>query len=609
MCGITAVINENCSNIIIDSLIQLQNRGYDSAGIGTIVNDNFVINKYASDNNNTGIDKIQAEIINHNGSNIGIGHTRWATHGGKTDNNSHPHISYDNKILVVHNGIIENFFNLKNILIKKKIKFKSDTDTEVISNLLAYEYNKTNNMLISIENTIKVLEGTWGLCIMCIDHKDVIYCTRKGSPLLVGINNDLGMIVSEQTAFCNKVNNYIVLKENDICSIKFNNNLIEMDTKYINYDKKQINELNIITNPHPFTHWTLREIYEQKESSLRALSLGGRILSDDSVRLGGLIPFTEIIIKLDNIILLGCGTSYYAGLYSIDFFRDLCDFNTVNVCDGAEFNENIIPKIGNTGLILLSQSGETKDLHRCIDIGKKNNLFLIGVINVVDSMISREVHCGCYLNAGREVGVASTKSFTSQAIVLSMIAIWISEKKQININKRKMYIKDLRNLSNDIGNAINLSYKNIDKYLDLFKNHKSCFLLGKNKGEAIAKEGALKIKEISYIHAEGYSSSGLKHGPFALLTDKFPVIIIAPYNFYYSKNLNAYNEIKSRNANILFITDTKTEKKNVIYIPKNNTYSELLCVIPLQMLAYKISISKDINPDMPKNLAKVVTVE
>ena len=609
MCGIVGIINKLSNILVLESLKQLQNRGYDSAGIGSINNSKFIINKYASNKFESGIEKLENFIGNHNLSNISIGHTRWATHGGKTDYNSHPHISFDRKFILVHNGIIENYLTLKHDLEKKDIHFQSDTDTEVIVNLLAYIYQQSKNISESIEKTIRKLEGTWGLCILCIDDENSIYCTRNGSPLLVGTNSDIGMIVSEQSAFCNRINNYIVLKNNDICCLTKENKTITMKTRFLNYLYKDVISSKLILSPDPFKHWTLREIFEQSESSLRAISLGARILSNNSVKLGGLVPFENTIVNLDNLIILGCGTSYFAGLYGSHFFRDLCNFNVVNVFDGAEFEEYHIPNIGTTGLLLLSQSGETKDLHRCIEIAKSKNIFMIGVVNVVDSMISREVNCGCYLNAGREVGVASTKSFTSQAILLSIIAIWISEKKNLNLHKRTKYIHDLRNLSNDILCLLKKLDNSIHKHISIFQNHSSCFLLGKGQGEAIAKEGALKIKEISYIHAEGYSSSSLKHGPFALLNEGFPIVLISPCDKNYSKNLNAFEELKSRGVNILFITDDLTITENVIHIPSNPTYSYLLSIIPIQLLAYHLSVSKNINPDMPKNLAKVVTVE
>jgi glucosamine--fructose-6-phosphate aminotransferase (isomerizing) len=324
--------------------------------------------------------------------------------------------------------------------------------------------------------------------------------------------------------------------------------------------------------------------------------------------LGGLYSKKNELMNIENIILLGCGTSYNAGLLGVHFLKELCHFNTVQMFDGAEFNLNDVPKKGKTALILLSQSGETKDLHRCIEIAKKNDLFTIGVVNVVDSLIAREVDCGCYLNAGKEVAVASTKSFTSQIILLSMISVWFAQNHYANKSNRTQYISDLYNLNNNISELfIDLESK-IDNILHLF-HHNSCFILGKGQNEALAREASLKIKEISYIHSEAYSSSSLKHGPFALLCENFPVILIMPDDEHFHKNMNAYHEIKSRNANILVITNKKINVENVIYVPFNKTYNNILSIIPLQMLAYKLSVNKGINPDMPKNLAKVVTVE
>ena len=614
MCGIVGIItNENkCVDCLLNGLKNLQNRGYDSAGICSIQNQQFILDKYASNDNCSALSKLDDIKDKHIASKIGIGHTRWATHGGKTDANSHPHISSDNKFAIVHNGIIENFATLKDTLIKEGYTFKSQTDSEVVANLLAHNYKKTNNVISTINETITQLEGTWGLVIMCVDNEDELYCTKNGSPLLIGQTENYVMATSEQSGFNEKIKNYIVLNNYDVCVIKKDINKITIQTNHI-YNLKPITNDQSISSPSPYSHWTLKEIYEQKESTLRAISFGGRIVSNESVKLGGLERQKEKLLELENIILLGCGTSYHASLLGAYYLKDLCNFNTVQVVDGAEFNINDVPKKGKTGLILLSQSGETKDLHRCIQIAKTNNLFTIGVVNVVDSLIAREVDCGCYLNAGKEVAVASTKSFTSQSIVLSMIAVWFSQNCNINKEKRIKYISDLYNLNFCISELFNNLEKNIENMVPLFDNNHSCFVLGKGQSEAIAHEASLKIKEISYIHSEGYSSSSLKHGPFALLCDKFPVILIMPNDEHYAKNVNAYHEIKSRNANILVITnkefkDTNT-RTNIIYIPFNETYNSLLSVIPLQILAYKLSVSKGINPDMPKNLAKVVTVE
>lgn len=608
MCGISAFIgnNQNAFKQILNALYQLQNRGYDSAGISIIDDNNIITHKYAST-----IDKTALELLKEfdYSSNIGIGHTRWATHGAKTDSNSHPHISHDGKFSLVHNGIIENFQEIKQFLLENDIENISQTDTEVIVNLVSYYYNEDKNISNAIEKATQRLTGTWGIAIICIDEPNTIYCTRHGSPLLIGIDDKMAMITSEQSGFCNQFSKYIVLNNQDICSICFNNDKITIDTKDVYTPKRALNSNNALT-PYPHPHWTIKEIKEQIDSSLRAISLGGRLLSTNQVNLGGLRDNEESLNEIDNLIILGCGTSYHAGMFGIHFFKEICDFNCVQLFDGAEFTQHDIPKKGKTCILLLSQSGETKDLHRCIKIANEHNLYMIGVVNVVDSLIAREVHCGCYLNAGREVAVASTKAYTSQVILLSMISTWFSQIKLTQELKRKRIIEDLRKLYLDIEKTISICEKQIDSLIPLFNNRNSCFLLGKNKGESIAREGALKIKEISYIHAEGYSTSSLKHGPFALLDEGFPVILIAPDDEYYSKSLNAYEEIKSRQAEIIIITDDKEcDKDNTIIIPYNLTFRHLLCVIPLQILAYKLSLSRGLNPDMPRNLAKVVTVE
>ena len=608
MCGITAILSKDVSiKKLLNGLKQLQNRGYDSAGICTL-KDDFSILKYASNENINAIDKLGDNIYKINESNIGIAHTRWATHGAKTDSNSHPHISSDNKISLVHNGIIENFYELKDKLIYLGYTFKSQTDTEVISNLVAHYYEQTKDIYKAIDTTINQLQGTWGLAILCKDCPNKLFCVRHGSPLLVGKTDDFVMISSEQSGFCGLVNNYIILESNDICEISLESNKIKIETNN-KYKPKNLTKNNFDLTPQPYEHWTIKEIEEQVESSFRAISLGGRLLNDDEVKLGGLNDNKQVLSRIDNLILLGCGTSYHAGLLGLEYFKDLCNFNVVMIFDGAEFTKKDIPKVGASAVVLLSQSGETKDLHRCIQIAKDEDLFLIGVINVVDSMIAREVNCGCYLNAGREVAVASTKAFTSQVIILSMMAIWFSQIHKTNINKRKKYVKYLRNLSMDIKNSIDISKKHMDKLIPIL-NKSNMFILGKGKCEAIAREGSLKIKEISYIHAEGYSGSSLKHGPFALLDKDVPVIMVMPDNEFYVKMENAYHEIQSRHAPLVVIT-TKTDciYDNSIILPKNRIYEDLLCIIPLQLFSYHLSLSKGINPDMPRNLAKVVTTE
>lgn len=612
MCGITACISQNCVQILLNGLVQLQNRGYDSAGITTLVSSgnsldhDFITTKFASDEE-TALIKLERYKNEHFNSKIGIAHTRWATHGPKTDINSHPHISYNGNFALVHNGIIENYKDLKDQLSQNNINCISETDSEVIVNLLDFYYQSLSSCIKSLKYVLSLLQGTWGLVILCKDEPNTLYCSRKGSPLLVGEHSNMAIVASEQSAFCNKLNNYIALNNQDICTISLEGEKIRIVTDDI-HTKIPTRNVSSEFLSDTYKFWTEKEIYEQVDSSLRAISFGARLLSTGKVKLGGLESHQEQLIEIDNMVLLGCGTSYFAGLCGKRYFKSLCDFNTVQVIDGAEFEMNDIPKKGKTALLFLSQSGETKDLYRCLEMTKDTDIIKIGVVNVVDSLLAREVDCGCYLNAGREIGVASTKSFTSQVIILSMMAIWFAQIKNINLNKRTIYIQDLRKLHLDIEQTI----KNcdIDGLLPLFKDQNNCFILGKKIGHAIACEAALKIKELSYIHAEGYSSSSLKHGPFALLKKDFPVILITPTNTYFSKNMNAYEEMKSRHANVIVVTNnTELDLPNTVLTANNDSYNELLCLIPLQLLAFKLSLYRGYNPDLPRNLAKVVTVE
>jgi glucosamine--fructose-6-phosphate aminotransferase (isomerizing) len=612
MCGITGFIgNDDAFSQLLAGLYQLQNRGYDSAGISVIENGEIYTHKFASSDTISALTRL-AEFKNHyNEGHIGIGHTRWATHGAKTDTNSHPHVSHDGLFSLVHNGIIENYQEIKRDLRERGIELKSQTDTEVIVNLISVYFAEYGEVERAIQKTIQELKGTWGIAVLYKDEPNKLYCTRHGSPLLVGVDGNRAMVTSEQSGFCNQFGKYIVLNNHDVCVLtRIEDGNIQMNTRDV-YSAKSALNVNSTLTPAPYPHWTIKEIHEQIDSSLRAISLGGRLLSNNEVKLGGLYERESELKQLDNIILLGCGTSFHAGMIGSHYLKEIGGFNSVQLFDGAEFGEADIPKMGKTGLILLSQSGETKDLHRCIQIAHDKDLFMIGVVNVVDSLIAREVHCGCYLNAGREVAVASTKAYTSQVIILSMIAIWFAQVKGIYELKRKDMLRDLRALHMDIDKTLQTTEPVIrDEIVPLFKDRKSCFLLGKGKCESIAREGALKIKEISYIHAEGYSTSSLKHGPFALLEPNFPVVLIAPDDEHYAKSMNAYEEIRSRHATVIMITDnSKCDKPNRIKIPMNKTYRDLLTIIPLQLLSYELSLSRGLNPDMPRNLAKVVTVE
>jgi glucosamine--fructose-6-phosphate aminotransferase (isomerizing) len=617
MCGIVGIITAEPTNtysLILNSLRQLQNRGYDSSGIGLLRKDNIEIQKFSSTIDETSIDKLYSAqaLIDKQPNYIGIGHNRWATHGKKTDINAHPHISQNNEFSIVHNGIIENYQQLKTQMKSVGYTFYSQTDTEVIVSLLEHHYNNDNDVFNAISSTINELEGTYGLIIIHRSKPNSIYAVRNGSPLLVGMSEDVVYITSEQSGFCGIIDNYISINEDDIIEIQRDDCRLSINTKQI-YQKATVQNIYKETTPDPYPHWTIKEIYEQEKTILQSLNNNGRIKNQCEVKLGGLEQFTGKLLNIENIILLGCGTSFHSALFGADYIKTLCKFNSIQVIDGAELTEKDIPYKGNTMFIFISQSGETRDLYRCIQIAKDNNIITMGVINVVDSMIAREVNCGVYCNSGREIGVASTKAFTSQVICLSLIAIWFSQHQGINLEKRYQIINDLQNLPYHFKNTLQRTNTTLQPLVNYFHSKDHVFVLGKMNDQYIAMEGSLKIKEMAYIHAEAYSSGSLKHGPFALLDEEFPVILIDTIPEYYIKNHSCAEEIVSRGSRILRITSSKIKMDidgvDEINVDTNSSFSSLLAIIPIQLLSYYIAIKKNINPDTPRNLAKVVTVE
>ena len=663
MCGISIVIDNNNNNnnnnnkreknnileIVLDSLCQIQNRGYDSAGIGFLDNDShlFEIYKYASTEREDSIDKLKSVIknldktfkqdnISNNTNNISnnisnniknintvIGHTRWATHGSKTDKNSHPHISQNNDIILVHNGIIENFQELKSFLQTKYYTFYSETDTEVICNLIEYYLDSNYDIEASIQKTQEDLKGTWGLGIL-YRVTGCLYLMRNGSPLLFGYNSDnkIAMCTSEISGFNNLVSNYKKLQNKTIYKV-VDGQLQTLDDNTDNMDnnspfikiKKIFNE-----SLGDYTYWMQKEIFEQDKSILRSLNNGGRI-QNNQIKLGGL---EKLCIKaIRHIIFLGAGTSYNAALIGKYYFEQIRLFETVQVYEASEFSEYNIPITGTSLVFFLSQSGETQDLYKNIAICKRHNCITLGIINVVDSLIATEVDCGVYLNAGREVSVASTKSFTSMITVLILIQLYFVENikgvfnstdiEELRILPRQVY--KLLNNHDFLSKIENIKLKILENLIKT--NSNSLFLLGKSKMYSIAREAALKIKEVAYIHAEAYSCYALKHGPLALITDDTVCILLIDRE---NKDimLNTYQEVKARGGYSIIISDldssrdlvysTRQEKNLMTLFIEQNKYSEILFTVVLQYLSYILSISKNINPDKPRNLAKVVTV-
>lgn len=620
MCGICGYIgNNNAFNIIYIGILKLLNRGYDSIGITTITNNLLLTNKYANSDNPQD-ESIETKLINnspnHN-STIGIAHSRWRVVGGKTDQNAHPHHDCHNIFSIVHNGIVENYKELKEQLIKNKFTFSSETDSEVIANLISLYYTKNNcSVSNAITSALSQIHGTYALCVISLIEPNKIFCARRGSPLIIGTdeNKTYSMVVSEKSAFDKNIKYCTHIENHDLIIIEKCLTTHKISITSQNNTQYIIKEIKIDQDEsqscYPYAHWTLKEIYEQKDSCMRAIALGNRISTDSSVKLGGLESNIGQLAQCNNIIFAGCGTSFHAGLYATNLFKQICNFNTVQVFDGAEMTIYDIPKIGNTCVVFISQSGETKDLHRCLEMCKSNNIFTIGVINVVDSLIAREVDCGVYLNCGKEFGVASTKAFSSQIIVLTLIALWFSEIHKNSEDTRKRHITLLRKLQFDVETTIN---DNIDTCKIIAKElltKNSMFVLGKGVCESIAKEGSLKIKELGYIHCEGYSSSALKHGPYTLITKNTPVILLTPNDEHFTRNQGTCEELIARDATVIGISndDLNENYHYKIKIPKESFF-EVLATIPLQLIGYFLAVEKGHNPDFLRGLAKTVTTD
>jgi glucosamine--fructose-6-phosphate aminotransferase (isomerizing) len=526
--------------------------------------------------------------------------------------------------------------NIREFLISKNYTFYSETDSEVIANLLEYNViNMNNNFDEALKHSLAMLEGTWGLVIIYTKISDTFYVTRHGSPLLLANNTNYILCSSEINGFIGLAQDYIALNDNMVVKIHNNEytflgNYSDSITAtkdqgiehncYTKYKIENIDIQDILNTKDHYAHWMLKEIMEQPESIQKAYNYGGRI-NNNTIKLGGLDQIMNITPYIQYIYLIACGTSYNASLLGEIYLNELNKFITVKCVNACEFTENCLPNINNCSTIMcifLSQSGETIDVFNCLKLCKQKRCLTMGIINKVDSLIAREVESGVYLNAGLEISVASTKSFTSMLVVLSLISMWFVN----NHHNNKMKIDCLRFLSynikqllfdNSITNKLHMLRDNI-----ICKNYNSIFILGKHKLFPVACESALKIKEVCYIHCEGFSAGSLKHGPFALLDNKNLTILLIDYNDTnnYNNLKSTYYEIFGRETNLFVVSNSQNvinelaiTDQNYILVNKLDYYNEIIFTILLQKLAYEISIAKGINPDKPKNLAKVVTVE
>jgi glucosamine--fructose-6-phosphate aminotransferase (isomerizing) len=604
MCGIIGYIGKKeAGEILLKGLKHLENRGYDSAGIAGLSSKNgLIVHKFASTKEVNALEELRARMNEYDGSQVGIGHTRWATHGAKTDENAHPHTDASGRFTLVHNGVIENASEIRKGLEIEGIQFQSETDTEVIVQLIGKYRATTDSTAAAIELALNKLQGTWGMAVIDAQDLDVIYLVSHGSPIAVGVSDGEFYIASEPSAFHDYTRQYTILKDGELLELRRSTDLMGRDIHELEGESAP-------ESPHPYPHFTLKEIYEQPEALSRACNYGGRFEGDASAKLGGLEAREEELLKIRRLVIAACGTSAHAGEYAAHAMRRLKSFECVQVVDASELTADHFGT--GSGLLVISQSGETKDVHRAVRIAKEQGAPVFSVVNKVNSLIARETGCGVYLNAGYELGVASTKAFTTQVMVLELIALWFAARRGNGESRRRELAHMLKALPFQIGSLLKLDDA-MRTLADSLKDAESMFLLGKGSAQAIAKEAALKIKEISYIHAEGYAGGALKHGPFALIEKGTPLLLIAPNDSSLAAMRTAAEEVKARGARVIVMTDAPTEFDDVaeiVEIPTAGPLTSLLAIIPLQFLAYHLSVLRGNNPDRPRNLAKAVTVD
>lgn len=611
MCGIVAYVgHRDAQKVIIKGLKRLEYRGYDSAGIALL---NKGLNVYKKKGK---VSELEEHI---NGidltSHIGIGHTRWATHGEPNDANAHPHYSSSKKLAIIHNGIIENYSSLKQELINKGHSFSSDTDTEVLIHFIE-DIQENNNCTLeeAVRLALTKVIGAYAIVIMSVEDPDLLIAARKGSPLVIGIGQDEFFMASDATPIIEYTKEVVYLNDLEIAVIDKGKLRIKtvQDLPKTPYIQKLEMELETIEKGG-FDHFMLKEICEQPRSIKDCLR--GRLDSQSGrLVLGGIREYVNKLANTERIVIVACGTSWHAGLVAEYMFEEFCRI-PVEVEYASEFRyRNPIIREGDI-VIAISQSGETADTLAAIELAKSKGAVIFGVCNVVGSSIARNSHAGSYTHAGPEIGVASTKAFTAQLTVLSMICLIVAQKKgTITDQKFHEMLVELENIPSKVEKVLKLN-DSIKEIAETFKDASNFLYLGRGYNFPVALEGALKLKEISYIHAEGYPAAEMKHGPIALIDEEMPVVFIATNDSSYEKIVSNIQEVKARKGRVIAVV-TEGDKlipkmaEFVIEVPAvQETLMPIVSVIPLQLLSYHIAVMRGCNVDQPRNLAKSVTVE
>lgn len=614
MCGIVAYLGEKeAYPILIKGLKRLEYRGYDSAGVALIDGEDLNLFKTAG--------KV-ADLENHIGNqstkgHVGIGHTRWATHGPPNNSNAHPHESGSSNLMIIHNGIIENYATLKEELTKRGHTFKSDTDTEVLIHLIEdIQDSEGVDLYEAVRIALNGVIGAYAIVIIDRNNPDQLVAAKKSSPLVIGVGADGEFfLASDATPIVEYTKNVVYLEDEEIARVhrteglKIKNIKNQVKTPYIQELEVQLEAIE----KGGFDHFMLKEIYEQPRSIRDCLR--GRLRAQEGlVALGGIKEYEQKFIRAKRIIVVACGTSYYAGLVGEFLFEDLARI-PVEVEYASEFRYRNPIITEDDIVIAISQSGETADTLAAIELAKSKGATIVGVCNVVGSTIPRTTHAGSYTHAGPEIGVASTKAFTAQVTVLTLMALMIAyEKGSISESKFHRVLYELDTIPNKVEEVLEANSQ-IEYIADIYKDASNALYLGRGYSYPVALEGALKLKEISYIHAEGYPAAEMKHGPIALIDENMPVVVIATKDSTYEKVVSNIQEVKARKGKVIAIVNTGDEvvrglADHIIEIPQtDDSLVPLIAVVPLQLLSYHIAVMRGCNVDQPRNLAKSVTVE
>lgn len=618
MCGIVGYVGKKqAAPIILDGLRHLEYRGYDSAGI-TFLTEGRLETRKKQGKIMEGLGK----LLDHNKpvSSIGIGHTRWATHGVPSDDNSHPHLDQSGTISVVHNGVIENFEQLREKLKSKGHDFRSDTDTEVLAHLIGEYYEKNDGspegdhpLTNAVMNALRDVIGAYGIAVMSSDHPGLLVAARRGSPLIVGVGDGEHFIASDAGAIVAHTRQVAYLNDYDVATVeadRFEVKSIGSDTAHVQISQIEFSAEE--TEKGDFPHFMLKEIYEQPQTVRNAMR--GRIDEPEcTTKFGGLNMSTAELRAIDRVVIPACGTSWHAALlgeYLIEEFAHI----PVEIEYASEFRYRNAPIEKNTLVLVITQSGETADTLAGLRESRRRGHKVLAICNVVGSTIAREADGGIYLHAGPEIGVASTKAFTSQVTVLTLLAVMLGRIRMLSGSQGMNLIRALEEIPQQM-DAILAQNEHIKKIAQKYATCEDFFFLGRQYNFPVALEGALKLKEISYIHAEGYPAAEMKHGPIAMIDEKTPTVFVIPNDPLYEKTFSNLEEIKARKGPIIAIATQGNEKianraDDVIYIPPTHeALNPLLAALPLQLLSYHIAVARGCDVDKPRNLAKSVTVE